>query len=105
MKIILKIIKKICKIFFLLLCLMVLAAAGCCAYLVYRYRPLYEEYQADAARAVAESDGSMFIKNLSSYIYDDSGNFGLPSLGRDSGIGTPCVYCGGRPEFLGTRRL
>lgn len=83
MKIILKIIKKICKIFFLLLCLMVLAAAGCCAYLVYRYKPLYEEYQADAARAVAESDGSMFIKNLSSYIYDDSGNL-ISKLSIDS---------------------
>ncbi len=83
MKIILKIIKKICKIFFLLLCLMVLAGAGCCAYLVYRYKPLYEEYQADAARAVAESDGSMFIKNLSSYIYDDSGNL-ISKLSIDS---------------------
>lgn len=69
--------------FLILLVLLTVSGAGLCGYLYYRYHPLYEEYRADAVRAVAESDADIFMKNLSSYIYDDSGNL-ISKLSIDS---------------------
>ena len=71
--ILLKVFKKICKIFLILFVLLLLSVCAVCGYLYYKYYPVYLEYHTDAVRAVAESDADTFKKNLSSYIYDDSG--------------------------------
>ena len=68
-----KVFKKICKIFLILFVLLLLSVCAVCGYLYYKYYPVYLEYHTDAVRAVAESDADTFKKNLSSYIYDDSG--------------------------------
>lgn len=68
-----KAVKKICKIFLILFVLFLLAAGVACGILYHKYYPLYLEYHTDAVRAVAGSDEDTFKKNLSSYVYDDSG--------------------------------
>lgn len=68
-----KVFKKICKIFLILFVLLLLSVCAVCGYLYYKYYPVYLDYHTDAVRAVAESDADTFKKNLSSYIYDDSG--------------------------------
>lgn len=75
--------KKIGKFLLILFILLLTAAAGAGGYLYVRYRPVYEAYRADAVRVVAESDEETFRKNLSSYIYDDSGNL-IGKLSIDS---------------------
>ena len=70
----LKVLRKICKIFLIFFVLALLSVCAACGILYYKYYPVYLEYRADAVRAVAESDEDTFKKNLSSYIYDDSGS-------------------------------
>lgn len=69
-----KVLRKICKIFLIFFVLALLSVCAACGILYYKYYPVYLEYRADAVRAVAESDEDTFKKNLSSYIYDDSGS-------------------------------
>lgn len=69
-----KVFRKICKIFLILFVFFLLSAGTACGILYYKYYPVYLEYHTDAVRAVAESDEDTFKKNLSSYIYDDSGS-------------------------------
>ncbi len=83
MRIIKTIIKKTVKAFLILLLVLLSAGALLCGYLYYRYRPVYEEYRADAVRMVAESGPDIFMKNLSSYIYDADGNL-ISKLSIDS---------------------
>lgn len=83
MKLIKKLIKKTVKALLILLGLLFVAGAAGCGYLYYRYHPAYEEYKAEAARMVAESDPELFMKNLSSYIYDADGNL-ISKLSIDS---------------------
>ena len=67
------VIKKIGKVCLVLFVILFAAAGLACAVLYVKYHPLYVEYRTDAVRAVAGSDEDTFKKNLSSYIYDDSG--------------------------------
>ncbi len=67
------VIKKIGKVCLVLFVILFAAAGVACAVLYVKYHPLYVEYRTDAVRAVAGSDEDTFKKNLSSYIYDDSG--------------------------------
>ena len=76
-------LKKTGKILLILLGLFLMALAAAGAYLYVRYRPVLEAYQADAALVVAESNADTFTKNLSSYIYDDSGSL-ISKLSIDS---------------------
>ncbi len=77
------IIKKTGKVLLVIFLLLTFAGAAGCGYLYYRYYPIYEEFKRDAVRLVAESDGELFMKNLSSYIYDDNGNL-ISRLSMDS---------------------
>jgi len=79
----LAVIKKAGKIILILLGLLIAAAMLSGVYLYCRYRPVYDAYKADAVRVVAESSADIFMKNLSSYIYDDSGNL-ISRLSIDS---------------------
>ena len=78
-----KIIRKICRALLILLVLFLAAAAAFAGFLYYRYYPVYESYKAEAVRMVAEADADLFMKNLSSYIYNDSGSL-ISKLSIDS---------------------
>lgn len=67
------VIKKIGKFCLAAFVLLAIVSGAACGVLYVKYYPLYEEYRMDAVRAVAASDEDTFKKNLSSYIYDDSG--------------------------------
>lgn len=68
-----KIIKRIALGLLVLIVLFLLAGGITAGVLYHKYYPVYKEYQDEAKRVVAESDAEMFVKNLSSYIYDDEG--------------------------------
>ena len=68
-----KIIKRIALGLLILIVLFIIAAGITAGILYHKYYPVYKEYQEEAKRVVAESDAEMFVKNLSSYIYDDKG--------------------------------
>lgn len=68
-----KIIKRIALGLLVLIVLFLIAGGITAGVLYYKYYPVYKEYQDEAKRVIAESDAEMFVKNLSSYIYDDKG--------------------------------
>ncbi len=69
----LKVVKRI-ALGLLIVFVLCLVALGVVAGVLYvRYYPVYEEYKREAERVVEKADVDLFVKNLSSYIYDDEG--------------------------------
>jgi membrane peptidoglycan carboxypeptidase len=79
----LKFIKRLFKILFLLGIIATLVIAGAVIYKIY---PMYEEYSQEAKKAIEDSNTNTFKRNLTSYFYDDEGNLLTELSGNGSKI-------------------
>lgn len=68
-----KVVKRIFLGILIVFGLLIIAGGITAGVLYHKYYPVYEEYREDAVRVVEESDADSFVKNLTSYIYDDEG--------------------------------
>lgn len=79
----LKFIKRLFKILFLLGIIAALVIAGAVIYKIY---PMYEEYSQEAKKAIEDSNTNTFKRNLTSYFYDHEGNLLTELSGNGSKI-------------------
>ncbi|MCI8558829.1 MAG: penicillin-binding protein [Lachnospiraceae bacterium] len=79
----LKFIKRLFKILFLLGIIATLVIAGAVIYKIY---PMYEEYSQEAKKAIEDSNTNTFKRNLTSYFYDHEGNLLTELSGNGSKI-------------------